>query len=862
MSGTFTCPHGHPQPAGGAATCPVCVGADDLPPPPRAAEAAVRRLGERFTAPPAARGPATLPPVAGYELLDELGRGGMGVVYQARHLALNRVVALKMVRTGGDAGPEEAARFRAEAEAAARLQHPHVVQIFEVGEHEGRPYLALEYAAGGSLARKLGGTPLSPAEAAALVEPLARAVDAAHGRGIVHRDLKPGNVLLTADGTPKVADFGLARCAGAEGAHTQTGAVLGTPSYMAPEQAAGKSREVGPAADVYALGAILYECLTGRPPFKGATPLETLEQVRSREPVPPSHLQPRVPRDLETVCLKCLEKEPHRRYASAAALADDLARFREARPVSARPVGRLGRAWKWCRRRPAAAALAAVVFLGALGALGGGAWHYRRMGEAVRRAEAGEAAALAQQVRADAGYRQARDTLQRMLARLESGRLAGAPGAQELRREWLEDALAFYQDVLRHAGDGSPAVRLDVALAFLEAGVLQVRLGRPHEADGNLRRSLDLLAALREERSGEADEYDGHRARAWQALGAALADRQRIEEADAARGEALALREALAARNPEDRRRQADLAQALRHLAISYLHGADPGRGHLWKKAEPLLDRARGLLEALTRARPGDREDASDLALVLADLAHVYRWTDRPEAAAAAYRQADALLSPLLHDRPDDLDLAVQAASLEGNWGHLLTLRGQAEQALPLYARAIEGMERVRRREPNYFQVGAVLLNAHGGRAYALHALGRYRDALPDWDEVVRLATGPGRDFRRSERAVVLGRVGEHARAAAEAGDLAATANDKNALYNAAAALGWAARTVRRDDKLSAAERERLAGEYAARGVALLARLHAAGWFHDPARATLLKTDEDLDGLRGRPDFEKLLGEK
>jgi ABC-type amino acid transport substrate-binding protein len=296
-----------------------------------------------------------------YELLEELGRGGMGVVYRAWQVSLKRTVALKMVLAGPHAGAAELARFRVEAEAVARLQHPNIVHIYEIGAHDGAPCFSLEYVDGGSLAQKLAGKPLSGRDAAVLTETLARAMHHAHQRGVVHRDLKPANVLLTADGTPKITDFGLAKRLEGDAGQTASGAVMGTPSYMAPEQAQGKVRAIGPPADVYALGAILYECLTGRPPFRAANPLDTVLLVMSAEPVPPSRLQPRVHRDLETICLKCLQKEPRQRYESALALAEDLRRFLDGEAILARPVRAWERGVKWVRRNPLLAGAMAVV---------------------------------------------------------------------------------------------------------------------------------------------------------------------------------------------------------------------------------------------------------------------------------------------------------------------------------------------------------------------------------------------------------------------------------------------------------------------------------------------------------------------
>ncbi len=376
------------------------------------------RLAGEATRPEHAPLPAApWPDLPNYDLTEVLGRGGMGVVYQARDRRLRRTVAVKTFESGRVPTPREVRRFRAEAEATARLRHPNVIQIFEVGEAGGVPFIALELAEGGTLADRLRQLPPPPRAAAELVETLARAVHHAHEHGIIHRDLKPANVLfigvrsqeagvsvtghtngqssLTPDPcllTPKVSDFGLARVRYDDGESpadaTRTGEAIGTPRYMAPEQAAGRGDLVGPRTDVYALGTLLYECLTGRVPFLAASVVETLDLIRAADPPPPRRFQPKVPRDLETICLHCLHKEPARRYATAASLADDLRRFLNREPIMARPTPTWERAWAWCRRRPAHAALIAVAVLLLAGGITAAAIRDRMERERVAQARA------------------------------------------------------------------------------------------------------------------------------------------------------------------------------------------------------------------------------------------------------------------------------------------------------------------------------------------------------------------------------------------------------------------------------------------------------------------------------------------
>jgi len=439
---------------------------------------------------------ALLPVLAGYNVLAMIGRGGMGRVYKAEQRALGRLVAVKMLVDAGD--DMLIARFHAESQAVARLQHPNIAQVFETGQAQGQPFLVLEYLAGGSLAQHIAGKPQPPLDAARLLETLARAMEHCHQHGIIHRDLKPGNVLLAADGIAKITDFGLAKRLEDDAKLTRTGDILGTPSYMAPEQASGVTSQLGPGVDIYALGAVLFELLTGRPPFQGPDTMQTLMLVLTSEPVPPSRLLPKLPRDLETICLKCLEKSPRKRYLSAALLAADLRRFIDGRPILARPLRTWERVYKWAKRRPVAALLVFVLFIGVI-TLAAGFVHIRaanlRLQQSLNETEDSLIVA--------------RRAIDGMLVRL-SDQLAPFPQSEQLRRESLEDARKLYEK-LGEIRPNSRAGVLQAAEVQGKLGEIYSELGRLDDAEASYRKSLALHTELKTQ---EPDDPDHRRGRA------------------------------------------------------------------------------------------------------------------------------------------------------------------------------------------------------------------------------------------------------------------------------------------------------------------------------------------------------------
>jgi tetratricopeptide (TPR) repeat protein len=854
----------------------------------------VRRLlpeadstGAPLSATPCLPGAPAAPPttqLGRFRVRRELGRGGFGVVLLAFDPKLGREVALKVPRPEVLTHPELKARFQREARATAGLDHPNLVPVYETGEEGGVCWIASAYCPGITLSAWLKDRtePVPFRLAARLVATLADAVEHAHRRGILHRDLKPANVMLSPrssedgkanageemDFIPRVMDFGLAKVLeGQDGAltqdhQTQTGAILGTPAYMAPEQADSHNQAVGPATDVYALGALLYEVLTGQPPFRGDTPLETLLLLRTREPLSPVRLRPKLPRDLETICLKCLNKDQRKRYPTAHALADDLRRFLAGEPIRARPVSVWERGLKWARRRPAVAALAAVsvaavVAIAVLMAVSNARLREQRdIAESKQKdAERNAEEARAQRGRALAHLRSARDAVDRMLTRVGQDRLAPAPYTLKVRRELLEDALQLYQELARQE-DRDPEIRYEVGRAWRRLGKIHLQ---PQKSEESYRKAVEVFEQLTAEEPDKPAHWT-ELAASCNNLGLALQAKEPAESERLLR-RALDLQDQLAADHPDVPDYRLDASVTRGDLAMVLF---------VAKRPDEALQASRdGIdgLERLAAADPSSAEYRDYLGHALNNRGAFLGRLGRLEEAEPVFRRAVEVFEPLA-EGPDALagHRSLLALSCQ-NLGALLANTGRPEDGEKVLRRSVEVKRKLTSDYPEVPAYHAGLGQTLSKLAGVVRGRGEGAKSIPLWEgsiEQRRLALkadpgnaelrqGLGEDCRALlyER-LHLGKYQEVERGAAE---LPSLLTDRGrGEYDAARLLSACLPLVEKDAHLSTAERAELLAGYSARAGDLLRQASRKGC---PDLAGI-ERDDAFAPLRSRPDFQQL----
>ena len=819
---------------------------------------------ERTLPPPANAAVDAKPHIAGHEILEVLGIGGMGIVYKARHERLDRFVALKMVRGGACARPEDLARFETEAKAVAAIEHSNIVKIFEIGEHDGLPYFSLEFLPGGSLATKIGGQPQPVDEAARIVEVLARTMHVAHQHKVIHRDLKPGNVLFAADGTVKISDFGLVKRLESDSGQTRSGLILGTPSYMAPEQAWGDTQKVGPAADQYALGAILYELLTGRPPFQGTSVLDTLDMVRSREPVAPSQLQPKTPRDLETICLKCLQKEIARRYPDVLALAEDLRRFRAGETILARPVSHAERLWRWCLRNPRVASLSALVLLMAPVAAGSAiaavtvSGQNQALGEAKKLAEEKQQRTVAAARAANEQNRIAVESQVELIILLER-KLRYVPEIQDVREKILDTACKRLEAAARAMTD----LRRDVewnpqdeeynwrslAQAHQALGNQNLSRNQVNEAMAQYREAEEIITRVVTAQSGDLN-LQVNLLRTQRQMGSVLMDRLAdAENAQRHFRRAIEISRSCLAKKPDSDAYKSDLANSLGMLARS-----EATLGHL-EKARELYQEESAARLSFSPARAKDWQSRRELAGHYADF------------ATLNVRLGDLVEGRRLYDKCTELREQI-AAERPGSWPELLDLalsfNNQGSMCFPqgsdpaaarkFHQKALDLLKKRAKDAPQDFDCKRMLeLTLYYEATCALHcgdkdgAAAGYHQCL---DICKELATQPNYKHLQSDLMLALARCGDHAQAAKIADALVATPPKDESLY-VQSACGYALAAG------AAGGDAALVTSYTAAALGCLRKAKERGW-NDVAR---FKTDTDLEPIRNDPAFQALLGE-
>jgi len=822
------------------------------------------------------------PTVPGYEILGELGRGGMGVVYRAKQLGLNRHVALKMILSGAHAAPQQLVRFRAEGEAVAQLQHSNIVQIYDVGELDGLPFFSLEFVGGGALDQLIKEKPLIPHQAASIVDTIARAMHYAHQRNIVHRDLKPANILLTPDGQPKITDFGLVKRLEDEASQTRTGTVMGTPSYMAPEQARG-DKEVGPLADVYALGSILYCLLTGRPPFMAASAIDTVMQVLKEEPVPPRRLQPKIPVDLDTVCLKCLQKEPSKRYASALELAEDLRRFLAGAPILARPIATPQRVWRWCRRNPRIAipsALAMVLLLVLLiGGWAGAAVIYQKsVAETKAKKEAEQHARVARQKTdevilqkqevdkqkdivekkkveveqaLDVANQQrnlALDTLGSLIVRVQP-LLQDTPKMQQLRQELLDVALTGLSKVAERS-DGVQDSSVLMASARRRMGELFLELGHTERATLEFKRCHQIVTQLAE--AGTLPNPNANLATSYENLGLAARASGELNEALEHLKTALDHRRAYYEESQKSLRAMDDLAKTLGRIGATYVS--------LGQNAEALryYSESMQLREDDAERSPNEDRPQQELAGALSAVGQLHLKLGDSDKAVSFLEEAIERLRGVANRHQEDRSAQWNLYLFEMQLASLKLMLNRPEEALGKFQEVNSSLNRLRTADPDNSQLTMHLSQSFYGLGIIQEELGEKEEARTAFAESLRLRRQLVEDDeanvgKRTALMLSLARSGEIKEAATGAEKIELGARDAAALYSAATVYAVCAGKLAAEPALADAG-SNAAEEYASKAVIALRAASERGF--QLSQEQLL--DPDLRSLRGRPDFEAL----
>jgi serine/threonine-protein kinase len=840
-----------------------------------------------------------------YDLLEELARGGMGVVYKARQRKLNRVVAVKMILAGQLASAADVQRFYTEAEAAAQLDHPGIVRIYEVGEQDGQHFFSMSYVAGGSLAAAVKDGPLPPREAAGVVRKVAEALAYAHSRGIVHRDLKPANILLDEGGQPQVTDFGLAKRLAADSQLTGTGQVMGTPSYMPPEQAQGKIQEIGPASDVYSLGAVLYCLLTGRPPFQAPSLTDTFRQVLEQEPVAPRLLNPGVDRDLETICLKCLEKQAGKRYASAWALAEDLRRHAAGEPILARPVGSAERLWRWCGRNPRTAAAVAAVSLLLLLVSIGSTWaaltirqernqkEVERKAAVTAREEAESARKLAQQNEVIAAEQAdlALGTINTLIFRVQH-QLRKDPGMQPLKRDLLQTALEGLQRVANRAGGESSKIRWSMEDALLRMGELAREFGNSEEAYRYFERRYEMTRADLEAEPGNARLLERVAMTCINLAEISMSVRRDMKKALSLYREAVTLRTHVAQIPPDELRKQNDrlkpsqwvqpfyiklnLSESWTRVGLTHYFLGESAeaegptlkslalreelvaellaREAAWSLSANPTSSAASLLAAasVTWLSELAGEQSQNLARNYHLIGEIYFRLRNLEKSLIYYARCAAIREAALAAHPNDYRLRGDLGQFYEYYGTVYLCRGDTRQALRLYDRSLQLLREVADADKSveFRKNLAAALYGRGTAARRMQeAVGAdkcFRECLQIRNELA--ANDPKNDRARMDLMLVLPHCGEHEQAAKLAEALRTSRqDDRELLMTIARCYAQCAAAAPGDTSLAA--------RYKQKALESLQAAVAQGY----SDIMMLESAPDLDPVRGRPEFTKLL---